>query len=192
MLSFEEARVRTELVPITRWIEDFLCAPNSSVGRSGDVCPYTRAAIRKNAFRFAISRARSVAEFEAEIKEHLVDIERTGEAADIYRCRLIVPVALDRAANVIEDVQRALKPLFVARRLMLGQFYPECDERGLWNPGFRPLQCPVPLIAIRGMVPTDVAFLYDNAELMAAYNACFKEQAARAIRQYEQHRGITQ
>ena len=42
---------------------------------------------------------------------------------------------------------------------MIGQFYPGCAENGLWNPDFRPLDSPLPMLAIRHMVESDLPFL---------------------------------
>ena len=56
-------------------------------------------------------------------------------------------------------IHARLKTAFVTRGLMIGQFHPRCDEPGLWNNDFRPLQAPRPLLAIRQMVSSDLPFL---------------------------------
>jgi hypothetical protein len=55
---------------------------------------------------------------------------------------------------------------------MVGQFYEGCPESGLWNDAFHPLQSPVPLLAIRNMVPSDFPFLHGkrgNSDMLIAY-----------------------
>jgi Cys-tRNA(Pro)/Cys-tRNA(Cys) deacylase len=53
---------------------------------------------------------------------------------------------------------------------MVGEFHAAPpDKRGLWNPEFRPLWSPVPMLVIRHMVPTDVLFLKDDARLFREY-----------------------
>lgn len=42
---------------------------------------------------------------------------------------------------------------------MIGQFHPLSDEPGIYNPDFRPLRSPFPMIAIRKIVPEDHPFL---------------------------------
>ncbi|WP_323123471.1 DUF6875 domain-containing protein [Burkholderia alba] len=186
IMSFEAADACPKLHLATQWIRTFLCAPHPDIGRDGDVCPFTRVAISKDSFEFVRNMSQTPEAFMDEAAMHLEDFERCGGKTDIYRCRLIVPVELDRAADVIETTQSSLKPHFISRHLMIGQFYPECQEGGLWKPDFRPLQCPIPLIAIRNMVPTDVAFLYGDVAYMASYRRRFGERAERAIRQYEE------
>jgi hypothetical protein len=50
---------------------------------------------------------------------------------------------------------------------------------------FRPLQAPIPLIAIRNMVPTDIAFLYDEESYVRAYLEKFGKRGTIALRQFE-------
>jgi hypothetical protein len=52
---------------------------------------------------------------------------------------------------------------------------------GLWNEDFRPLRCPLPMLAIRHMVPTDFAFLKGKRELMETYLAAFGDTVPAAL-----------
>ena len=56
-------------------------------------------------------------------------------------------------AAFIVATHTRLKPAFLDRGLMLGEFYPTCPKPGLRNPDFRPLRSPVPLLVIRQMAP---------------------------------------
>lgn len=183
-LSFEEASMDPSFARILDWIEHFLCAAHPDLGRLGDVCPFARTAVSKRAVSFYRNRSDSTAALAADIEQHLAQFCESG-ANDIYQCRIIVPERLDDAARAVEAVQKQLKPAFVQRHLMLGQFFEDCQEPGLWNAMFRPLQSPVPLLAIRNMVPTDVAFLYGNEPYMTSYLAKFGTRGTAAIRQYE-------
>ena len=60
---------------------------------------------------------------------------------------------------------------------MIGQFHPECQARGLWSAAFRPLQAPVPLLAIREMTSSDLPFLVGSADHADVY----LERYARSI-----------
>ena len=75
---------------------------------------------------------------------------------------------------VIDAPQRHLKTEFVERGLMVGEFHAGPPmAAGLHNPRFRPLRSPVPLLAIRAMVPTDLPFLLGDPRHRAAYEARF-------------------
>lgn len=75
---------------------------------------------------------------------------------------------------VVEDSQRRLKTEFVERGLMIGEFHPGPPPApGLHNPSFRPLHSPVPLLAIRRMVGTDLPFLTADEHHLEVYRAHF-------------------
>ena len=98
---------------------------------------------------------------------------------------LVVLPRIDRSTSVeLEDLHRTLKDEFVAEGLMIGQFHPHCEARGLWSPEFRPLQSPVPLLAIREMVPSDLPFLVSST----GHADVYFERYARSI---PAHRGTT-
>jgi hypothetical protein len=62
-------------------------------------------------------------------------------------------------AAVIDKVQAGLKRYFVEMGLMLGEFHATNESPGLRNPDFRPLRSPIPMLAIRHMVESDLPFL---------------------------------
>jgi diguanylate cyclase (GGDEF)-like protein len=75
----------------------------------------------------------------------------------------------DEVPSIINGLHVRLKPHFVREGLMLGEFFSKCEKEGLRNPKFRPLRSETPLIVIRSMVPTDIAFLADDATFVRAY-----------------------
>lgn len=184
-ISFEEALTDECFSRILNWIESFLCAPNTELGRLGDVCPFAKTAVLKRSIEFYWNHSSSIQCLSDDIEVHREEFLQSGGGNDIYRCRIIVPDLLHEASSAIETVQKQLKPAFVEQHLMIGQFFPDCAEPGLRNKAFRPLQTPVPLIAIRNMVPTDIAFLYGNEQYVSAYMKKFGSRGTIAIRQYE-------
>jgi hypothetical protein len=62
-------------------------------------------------------------------------------------------------AAMIDKVQARLKPYFVEMGMMLGEFHAGNESPGLRNPDFRPLRSPIPMLAIRHMVESDLPFL---------------------------------
>src|SRR5262249_49614221 len=62
-------------------------------------------------------------------------------------------------AALVDKVQASLKPYFVDMGLMLGEFHAANESPGLRNPAFRPLRSPIPMLAIRHMVESDLPFL---------------------------------
>lgn len=184
-LSFEEASLDESFARVIEWIESFLCAPNTEVGRLGDVCPFARTAILKRAIAFYRNHSDTVAGLAADMEWHLDEFLQGGGLQDLYHCRIVVPGGIANAARAVEVVQKQLKPAFIERHVMIGQFFPDCEEPGLWSQTFRPLQAPIPLLAIRNMVPTDIAFLYGNDAYVRAYLEKFGKRGSIALQQYE-------
>jgi hypothetical protein len=164
-----------DLRQITTWAVEFLNEPNSRLGRRGPVCPYTRLSMDNNCFLLAWAGG----EHDVGSVESLVDRYRRWfmeltEQAEPARGRLLTVLVVlpgfDLAdSRPLDALQARLKDAFVYEGLMVGQFHPRCAQRGLWNEDFRPLTAPIPLLAIRRMVASDLPFLLGSASQLSAY-----------------------
>jgi hypothetical protein len=72
---------------------------------------------------------------------------------------ILAPEISKDQADQIDSAQRAHRPEFVARGLMLGEFHEWSGMKGLHSDQFFPLRSPVPLLAIRTLVEQDLVFL---------------------------------
>jgi hypothetical protein len=178
-LASYQARIR-------EWATAYLCAPNPELGREGPVCPYTAVSIKKEIFWVGcVARPDLTAE----------DIEKTvagmtagfhslppvdGPDALLKSILILFPTVTDY--SLIDEAQRRLKKDSVAMGLMIGQFYPGCEEPGTRNPEFRPLQSPIALLAIRHMVSSDFPFLAARAEWIEEYLRKFAPSIPTAVR----------
>jgi len=99
----------------------------------------------------------------------------SGHRAQLKTILILFPdVATADAPGLVDHTQQLLKTEFVRAGLMVGEFHPGPPQApGLWNEDFRPLRSPVPLLAIRHMVPSDLPFLTADAGHLAAYLARF-------------------
>jgi hypothetical protein len=183
-LSFEEASRDPAFAQILDWIQTFLCAPHPDLGRDGDVCPFARSALTRNSIEFFRNHSEDLESFERDVEQHMEEFESTAHS-NIYSCRIIMPVKIDQPDRAVLAVQKKWKPQFVERHMMLGQFFKDCEEPGLWSQSFRPLQTPVPLLAIRNMVPTDIAFLYHEESYVQTYLEKFGNRGKIALRQFQ-------
>ena len=158
-----------ELVRIVDWCETFLGKPSGLVGRSGNVCPFVPEAMMRGSIKFAVVALTergvgAVAEIEEMIdacRDHFLGREGVDGRIDIFGSMVLIfpDVTNEEAPMVIDPSQRELKPSFVREGLMLGEFHPFSPTPGLRNRSFRPLRSPIPLLAIRHMVESDVDFL---------------------------------
>jgi hypothetical protein len=158
-----------ELVRIVDWCENFLGKPSGLVGRTGNVCPFVPEALMRKSLKFAVitltrTGAEAVPQIEELIdacREHFLKRESADGKIDIFGSMVMIfpGITNEEASRVIDPTQRELKPSFVREGLMLGEFHAFSSTPGLRNPGFRPLRSPIPLLAIRHMVESDVDFL---------------------------------
>ena len=63
------------------------------------------------------------------------------------------------ARRLLGGLLERLKQDFVRDGLMLGPVYPGNEVPGAHNPAFRPMAGPLPLVAIRPMMESDLPFL---------------------------------
>lgn len=178
------------LKTIVRWANEFLCQPHADLGRDGAVCPFVRTSLDKELFLFTVQPGK-----------HL-DLEHVCNAISLYRdwytslepvkgvdakYKTIVVLFPDMdectAERIVDQAQKALKPGFIARGLMIGQFYAHSNEPGLRNPAFRPLRSPIPLLAIRHIVATDFPFLKEDRNFVAMYLQLFAHTLPEKMRQ---------
>lgn len=172
------AQAYTEpLERVVHWAREYLCRPHPELGREGPVCPYVQAAMEKGLFFLTVCPGQDFSEDELpdlvmKYRDWFLEIEpRSGGDAIFKTILLLFPdLPLGEAGRLIDLTQEKLKPGYVAKGLMIGEFHALPPKKGgLWNPDFRPLNSPVPLLAIRHMVPTDFAFLQDRKDFVTSY-----------------------
>lgn len=162
------------------WVSNFLAKPHSDLGRTGAVCPYVQYSEEKEYFKVGMFQDTDPEQDEiidliTELKDVFVQMNSANKKDEKFKAITILFPNLNDAkvTEIIDGVQHKLKPEFVKQGMMIGQFYENCQEGGLRNSNFRPLQSPIPLLAIRYMVETDWPFLEGDRVLELAYQDNF-------------------
>lgn len=173
---------------VARWTVDYLCRTHPDLGRSGDVCPYTEVSMREGLLFCAVCHV-----FDADPRPAVIQVMRQtmkdfesrppqiGNRAGLKSMLVLFPSI---EGEWVDDVQETLSLEFAARNLMIGEFHAECEKPGLHNLGFRPLRSPVPLLAVRNMMLTDLAFLKASDVKLQCYLQRFGDAALNAIAAY--------
>lgn len=174
---------------VLTWVEDYLCRPHPQLGRTGNVCPYARTALDRGSLYLTVTPG---VPDEAQVRDRLRVyrdwfLELTTQAGRSRTFHTIVMVFPDLprpvAARIIDRIQAALKTEYVSHGLMIGEFHDgPPDKPGLWNPEFRPLHGPLPMLAIRHMVPSDLLFLESDDEHLRVYLDLFADQVPPHLR----------
>jgi len=163
------------------WAHEYLVKPHPDLGRKGPVCPFTQGSLDRGLFYLAVYRGQPSGPDEvSQALMHYRDWFLELDSAETSRFRTVLVLFPDivrpEARTLIETSQQALKADYVRRGLMIGEFHDgPPDKPGLWNDDFRPLYSPVPLLAIRKLVPTDFPFLSGDRNFVEAYLANFDQ-----------------
>jgi hypothetical protein len=165
---------------VVKWLREFLACPHPNLGRSGSVCPFVPIALELDRIWVAEVTTEdpsidSISSIITEFREMFLRTEPTNGPEALNKAFLVAFPTLishgSKAAALVDEVQYRLKPTFVEKGIMLGEFHATNESPGLRNPDFRPLRSPIPMLAIRHMVESDLPF-------MTRANYSSKEQAA--------------
>lgn len=185
------APYRTELRAILGWARQYLTQPHENLGRQGSVCPFVQGSLDQRKFYLSVFPGRpsdtaGVASALLPFRDWFLALAPTAQGTSALSTILILfPDLLPQDVGpVIDGSQELLKAEYVKRGLMIGEFHDgPPDKGGLWNPDFRPLRSPVPLLAIRHMVPTDFPFLKENRDHASAFLRQFAGQLPTSVRE---------
>jgi heptaprenyl diphosphate synthase len=166
---------------ILDWAITYLAADNESIKRpkgSQAVCPFVKASIDNDTFLFAFHpevNGTSETHLEELMVDYIETFKKTGpfRDGDTYKKTLIVvfPYIRDEDSYILDVVHKNVKDQYVVNDLMIGQFHPNCDDRGVYNRQFKVSMAPYCLFSIRQMALHDILFLRDKKEWFLAYNA---------------------
>jgi hypothetical protein len=157
---------------ILAWARKYLVSPHPELGRNGPVCPYTQPSLHKGLFHLAaLAGEGDVNEAVESLRGWYERLGSTMSTADreLLTVLLVLPHLDHDDPSGLDELQRVAKDKFVEDGLMIGQFHPVCEAPGLWNPDFKALRAPVPLLAIRKLVVFDLPFLVDHKAHAESY-----------------------
>jgi hypothetical protein len=173
------AAVSVDLLPtyhsIAKWMASYLMSTHPDLGRPGDVCPFTAQASRLNTIRIVVSGATSknIDTIKDLMYHCLREFTLIPCEKPMKHFRTIVvgfPKMVDsKGLDVLKAVQARLKWHCLLRGLMIGRFFADARDPGLWNRDFRPLRSPVPLLALRHVVENDAPFAARYPLLIPTY-----------------------
>ena len=197
---FYDAQQKPALKAMATYVTDFLPRPHADLGRDGNVCPFVPVALTKGFVKIAstLASARSVEAEMAAMLEVFREMppakpaeEMTGDW--VYKAIIIAfpAVPLGQAGEIIGGLQKRLKPDFIRAGFMIGEFFPGCPEPGLHNEEFRPLQTPVPALAIRHITKYDAPFMLGSDEYLEGYFDIFGSEGRRRVKQLMTKKAFT-
>lgn len=176
---------RQALISICNYVLEFLRAGHPDLGRTGPVCPFAAGATKKGMLQITLCDRDEIDERDLvqgidTFRSYFPEFDDpVGHEEEMYRAVIVVFSHLPAraGAELIERVQKQLKPMFVSQGLMIGEFYPDCPASGVHNPDFRALQAPVISLAIRRMTVFDAPFMLGDPRCLENYLQRFGQAA---------------
>jgi hypothetical protein len=161
---------REDLQKIADWLENFIAKPSELRGKQGPVCPFMPGCFRlKLAFYKIVRGNLSESDMEDIIEASFTEFceldPKTGPKS-IYKTLVFhfPDVTKDELEVMATKVQRKLKPRFVPKGFMIGDFGPNNSETGLYSKTFFPFRSPLPFIAIRSLTKEDFIFMHQEKD----------------------------
>lgn len=176
---------------IAHWSRDYLTKPHPELGRPGAVCPWVEKSIQRRLYSMALMheahlRVEEVEETFHRLRRHYQQLPPTDYSQGQYKAIATIFTGLppEQEAEFMSSLHERLKPSFVEKGLMLGEFYPTSAKGGLRNPAWHPLRSSPPLLVIRTMVRPDIAFLTTRKEFVLTYLRRFQQDGCTDLRNF--------
>lgn len=172
---------------LANWLTDYAMNDHADLGRPGTVCPFVKRAARLETLRLGISLAApgDEASVFAEIRSSFAVLNQIPASETRRHWRTITigfPLcASDEGIAMLARVTARHKYYTLLRSRMLAFFHEGSELQGLWNPAFRPLRSPMPMIAVRYLVEQDAGFVAKHKLLIVPYLLRFGLGGARRL-----------
>eukprot|EP00450_Noctiluca_scintillans_P003549 CAMPEP_0194489084 /NCGR_PEP_ID=MMETSP0253-20130528/8757_1 /TAXON_ID=2966 /ORGANISM="Noctiluca scintillans" /LENGTH=371 /DNA_ID=CAMNT_0039329511 /DNA_START=82 /DNA_END=1197 /DNA_ORIENTATION=- len=152
----------------------FLAKPLEGIGRDGPVCPFMPKSLALDSVYVCPMTEHSVEDVRRAVvraKKVFIGLHPQMGPRKFYKALILMfpEMSHEDAPHIIDIVQNALKTVFVEEGLMLGEFHMHTNTSGLRSTSFRPLRAPFPCLAIRQMVPSDLAFLAHDLDHIISF-----------------------
>jgi hypothetical protein len=175
------------LLELAEWVNAYPMNSHPDLGRPGPVCPFTRLAKKHDTIRLRLSPATPDDEEEAFGLLHrgFDEIDEIPAKREAKLLRVLVAgfpnCDSDEGVAMLLRAQRRLRFRAMLRFRMMGFMHPRSESEGLWNPAFRPLRAPMPVIAIRYLVEQDAPFIARQHLQWAPYLLRYGLRGARRL-----------
>jgi len=172
---------------IARWVTSYLMTSHPDLGRPGEVCPFTSRAYQLDTIRIGVSFAHSPdgTVIRQTMRDCLRQFASIACDATTTQFRTVIvgfPNLTDQeGVGALRTAQRRLTLRCLWDGLMIGRFHPASEDEGLWNPDFRPMRAPIPLLAVRHLVRNDAPFALRHPALLASYLCRYAAAAPRHL-----------
>ena len=177
----EEVKATTDVERCEGWLQNYLGEPHAQLGRTGEICPFIKTAMRRN----RVSH-RTYPKLKAIDDKTLGDlllsegmrlsraIDRENDADfELSAVCILFPELEEGSFANMHAAHTRCKSLLMRGGIMVSVFYPGYPRPALNNPDFQLYQSPYPIAAVRPMAIRDLAFVDYNEEAFGEYRRRF-------------------
>lgn len=192
LLTFEAARSAalpgSSLAALFDWVKTYPMNPHCDLGRAGAVCPFTARARKLDTIRISTCLCGPGDEDRAFalVRRGFRDLDKIPAGRGMEKYRVVVvgfpECADEEGIAMLDRVQRRHKFFTLPRFRMMGFMHPSSTAGGIWNPAFRALRAPMPVLAIRYLVAQDAPFVVNHHLLIPPYLLRFGLDGIKRLR----------
>lgn len=175
------------LAELFAWVSTYPMNGHAALGRTGAVCPFTPQARRLDTVRLGVCGCgpEDAERAFAVIRKGFVELGRIPAKRGTEQFRTVIIAFPDCNSEagiaMIESAMRRHRYYAMLRFRMMGFMHPFSESQGLWNPEFRPLRAPMPVLAIRYLVEQDAPFIANQHLQWGPYLLRFGIPGARRL-----------
>ncbi|HEV7690690.1 MAG TPA: hypothetical protein VGO52_07710 [Hyphomonadaceae bacterium] len=199
LFTYDEARTSAApggaLARLVDWVAASPMSGHPMRGKAGAVCPFLRQAAHADAFCVGISEAGpqdEAATFKLVrgLFDELYRIPADSERKSLRSAVIGLPNCTGpEGVAMLERINKRHKYYTLARMQMIAFFHADSQTPGLWNPDFKPMRSPFPVIGARFLVEQDAVFAAKYKLMIPTYLMRFGVPGARKlVAAREQHR----
>lgn len=201
LFTYDEARTSAApggaLASLVDWVAASPMSGHPMRGKAGAVCPFLRQAAHADAFCVGISEAgpqdeASTFKLVRGLFDDLYRIPADKERRSLRSIVIGFPNCTSaEGVAMLERINKRHKYYTLARLQMMAFFHANSQTPGLWNPDFRPMRSPFPVVGARFLVEQDAVFAAKYKLMIPTYLMRFGVAGARKlVAAREQHRSV--
>lgn len=197
LLTYDEAKgfpPGSPMARLTEWLTAYPMNAHAELGRPGTVCPFVKKAALLDTLRIAICPASPQDEDDVFTlaRRAWSDLLQIPAPPGKERLRTIV-IGFPNCDSsdglaMLQRVFKRHKYYTLTRFRMMAFFHAHSDIHGLWNPDFRPMRSPMPVLGARYMIEQDAVFAAKHRIMIAPYLLRFGPAGARRLAAHWRHK----
>jgi hypothetical protein len=151
------------------WIADLIGKPHPDANKEGPICPGIPAAVGNDSIYLKKLLGEvdynSVLQEVMRTKDAFLHLDPVHNPARLLKAVFLVfpPETDKQSIPIIDVVHRDLKGAFLSDGILVGKFHRKLVRGSIYNPDFNPHRSPVPLMAFRYLIETDLDFLISTS-----------------------------